>query len=176
MWLVLICPPHCAFQYTLDHTECFMKIALKMAAGVKARFILDQGQFENSSCARQAARVAELVEAGPEKCQVRVLKPAGAGFASMHAKTIIFDNRVVLSGSVNMTHNGFENNKEHLFRIVDPTVVMCVKLDFETTWRRATPVSQEMLDDMKEKAEQTRARRRERSVSTSRSLSRDQAG
>ena len=163
----------CAFQYVTDHTECYLKIALKLGQGVHGRFILDRLQFENSSCARQAARVSELVEAGPDVCEVRVLKPQGGGFACMHAKTVIIDNRVVLTGSVNMTHNGIENNKEHMFRILEPTVVKALRVDFEETWRIAQPVTPEMCIGAVRRAEQARIRRQERSASTSRSLSRE---
>jgi phosphatidylserine/phosphatidylglycerophosphate/cardiolipin synthase-like enzyme len=163
----------CAFQYVTDHTECYLKIALKLGQGVRGRFILDKAQFENSSCARQAARVAELVEAGQDVCEVRVLKPQGGGFACMHAKTVIIDNRVVLTGSVNMTHNGIENNKEHMFRILEPTVVKALRVDFEETWRIAQPVTQEMCISMVRRAEQARIKRQERSASSSRSLSRE---
>jgi phosphatidylserine/phosphatidylglycerophosphate/cardiolipin synthase-like enzyme len=41
----------------------------------------------------------------------------------MHAKSLIFDEEVLVTGSVNMTHNGYENNKEHMFRITTPSVV-----------------------------------------------------
>ena len=55
---------------------------------------------------------------------------------------LIFDERVVLTGSVNMTHNGLENNKEHSFRITIPSVVADVAADFEKAWLGAEPVEE----------------------------------
>ena len=44
---------------------------------------------------------------------------------------------VLLTGSVNLTDNGMENNKEHLYRIVEPSAVADVLADFETEWAAA---------------------------------------
>ena len=63
----------------------------------------------------------------------------------MHAKTLIFDEQTVLTGSVNMTHNGLEKNKETLFRITEPETVREVLADFEATWETASVVSQEQV-------------------------------
>ena len=98
------------FQYQLDHTECVIQIIRKLDKGAQAKFLLDKTNFFQSSCARQAPRVKELFEAG---CEFRVVKPLG-GFACMHAKTLIVDRITLLAGSVNLTHHGFESNKEHL--------------------------------------------------------------
>jgi HKD family nuclease len=162
----------CAFQYVTDHTACFMQLMTLLAKGVKGRFILDKANFEKSSCARQPARVVELIDAG---CKVRVLKPSGAGFACMHVKTLIFDEIVVLTGSTNMSHNGFENNKEHMFRITDKEVVKEVVTDFEETWLKASKVSPEMRENLRslsEKQSQTYAQGKNRSQSRSLSVER----
>ena len=66
----------------------------------------------------------------------------------MHVKTLIFDGRVLLTGSVNMTHNGHENNKEHLFRLTEPTVVADVMKDFEKDWAAAEEVESEHIEQM----------------------------
>ncbi len=66
----------------------------------------------------------------------------------MHVKSLIFDERVVLTGSVNMTHNGHENNKEHLYRILEPTAVADVQADFEKDWEIAETVVQTHIDRM----------------------------
>ena len=66
----------------------------------------------------------------------------------MHVKSLIFDERVLLTGSVNMTHNGYENNKEHLYRITEPSLVVDVVADFEKDWSAAEPVTQQHIDTM----------------------------
>ena len=94
---------------------------------------------------RQPHRVGELWKAG---CGIRLLKPPGAGFASLHVKTFMFDDQVLLTGSVNMTHNGFENNKEHMYRITEPKVLADVKADFETVWEEAEELTSEQIETM----------------------------
>ena len=99
----------------------------------------------------------------------------------MHVKTLIIDRVTLMTGSVNMTHNGFENNKEHLYRMTEPSVVLAVAEDFESAWESAEIVTQEMIDDMlarhrtreeKKKSNQSRGDRRSRSQSVSRGVSR----
>jgi len=137
----------CAYQ--LDHTELCNKLMSKtLKEKVQGRIVMDQGNFRSSSCARQASRVEELFEAG---CQLRTYRPpSGAGFACMHAKTWILDGATALTGSVNLTHNGLENNKEHLFRITNPECVHDMLVSFEELWEEAQAVEQHHIDAMKE--------------------------
>jgi phosphatidylserine/phosphatidylglycerophosphate/cardiolipin synthase-like enzyme len=104
----------CGFQYQLDHSECIAQMILKIAIyGVQGRLILDKVNFYSSSCTRQSAGVNELYKAG---CLFRIRKPSQGNFSCMHVKCLILDEKVVLTGSVNLTHNGLENNKEHVYR------------------------------------------------------------
>ncbi len=66
----------------------FKKAVKKLGAGKTVKFILDRKNFFDSSCARQAPRIKELIDAG---AMIKILKPEGSGFACMHAKTLIFD-------------------------------------------------------------------------------------
>ena len=63
----------------------------------------------------------------------------------MHVKTIIFDGEVVLTGSMNLTHNGVERSKEHLYRIQYPDCVKEVSEDFEETWEEGTEVTEKIM-------------------------------
>jgi len=163
------------YCYVMDHTSCCVTLACKVGKGVSCRLILDRSNFLESSCARQADRMAELWKAG---CEMRVLRPRGGGFPCMHVKTMIVDERVVLTGSVNMTHNGLENNKEHLYRITVPSAVAAVVEDFDATWAGAELVTTELMDKAlaksAEKAEKAKEKLKSRSVS--RSLSRELGG
>ena len=87
----------------------------------------------------------------------------------MHAKTIIIDRKIVLTGSVNMTHNGFERNKEHLFRITDPVTVKAVSDEFDEVWtsQQVLPVHQSEIELMMDNW-----RRRDQKKKSSRSVSR----
>ena len=107
------------------------------------------------------------------------MKPkSGSGFACMHVKAIIFDAQVLLTGSVNITHNGMENNVEHMYRIVEPTAVADVMADFEKRWEVAEPVTKteilEMMSRHDKREERKERNQRSRSQSrprVSRSLS-----
>ena len=83
----------------------------------------------------------------------------------MHAKTILFDKKIVYTGSVNMTHNGMENNKEHLFRITETAAVADVLADFERDWTVAVPVTDEDMalmlknDDQRKRNKNEKAKR-----------------
>ena len=99
----------------------------------------------------------------------------------MHVKTLVIDGKVLLTGSVNLTHNGFEKNKEHLYRITDPSAIREVLDDFEKDWEgpEVEEVSEELMQevmkayDAKEtQKEQARIEREGRSRSKSRSVSR----
>jgi len=159
-------------QYQIDHTQCIVRLVAKLSQGMQGRLLLDKSNFQHSSCARQALRVQELWEAG---CQLKVLRPKGGTFACMHVKTLIFDRKTLLTGSVNMTHNGLENNKEHLYRIPDPHTVAEVLADFETVWATAEVVTQDMIDHMLKKHDERKANPRSRSESVSRGVSRSLA-
>ena len=103
----------------------------------------------------------------------------------IHVKSLIFDEKVLLVGSVNMTHNGMENNKEQMFRITDPSAFADVMADFEKEWAAAEQVTSELIGQMmsqwenkEEKKEDQRGRSASRSLDRgiSRSLSRELDG
>ena len=148
----------CGYQYQLDHTECVTKMIEKIARGVKGRLILDANNFYHSSCARQPIRVKSLFEAG---CEIHLLKPKGGSFSCMHIKMLIFDNEIALSGSTNMTHNGMENNKEHLYRFADAHLVEAMLKDFDTEWEATSKVSREEIDHMLSLYERREQKKRE---------------
>ena len=93
----------------------------------------------------------------------------------MHVKTFIFDEKVLLTGSVNMTHNGFENDKEHLFRMIESSVVADVLEDFEKEWAGAEIVTpghiEELIHNWDNRTERKKEQR-ENSVSRNPSSSR----
>ena len=93
----------------------------------------------------------------------------------MHAKTLLMDRRTILSGSCNMSNNGLENNKEHMWRIQEPHSVEELLTDFEALWAASKAVTQADIDKMtvrsaKEEGE-SKSSSRQPSRSVSRSLS-----
>ena len=102
---------------------------------------------------------------------MRIHKPPGGGFAVLHAKSIVIDRRTLLTGSVNLTHNGFENNLEHMFKINVQSTVQQVLQHFEDTWNGAEIVDQEKIDEMLRRKDEKKEEQRKRGASRSRSLS-----
>ena len=138
-----------ALQYQIDHTEgCALLMLAITKRGVRGRIILDENNFYDSSCARQAARVEELWKSD---CELHVITPPGGNWASMHAKVWIFDKAIYYTGSPNMTHNGMEKNKECGARIEDEDCVADAVEDFERYWLETKPVNQGMIDCMMRK-------------------------
>ena len=86
----------------------------------------------------------------------------------MHANTMVFDGRIMITGSPNMTHNGFENNKENMFWIIEPTTISDWLLDFEIEWEEADRVDdndiERMLATKQEKEDAKEEARREKAA------------
>ena len=84
---------------------------------------------------------------------MRIHRPKKGGWACMHAKTLVLDASVVLTGSANLTHNGLENNKEHLWRLHDQhgyarEAVMNHRLDFGELWSQSRVVGPREIKEM----------------------------
>ena len=153
----------CGFQYQMDHTECIGQMVLKIARfRVQGRLLLDKENFFSSSCVRQAARVHELYRAG---CEFKIAKPVVGYFACTHVKCLILDEKTVLTGSTNLTHNGLENNKEHLYCLTEPSFVAEILADFEKEWLAAQRVTDEEIREMLEKSDKRQEKKREKSMS-----------
>ena len=82
----------------------------------------------------------------------------------------MIDAETVLTGSVNMTENGFDKNKEHLWRINLPHCASFVVADFEQTWQVSRAVTPEDILRAEERS-QVRRSRRSRSLARTRSAS-----
>ena len=84
----------------------------------------------------------------------------------MHAKSWVIDKRVCLLGSVNLTHNGLENNTENLVRVAEPGCIQKACVDFEARWNEAEVVDDAMIQKMIEadtaRKEQKDEKKRER--------------
>ena len=152
----------CGFQYQMDHTECIGLMVLKIARfRARGRLLLDKENFFFSSCTRQAARIHELYRAG---CEFRIAKPMFGFFACNRVTCLILDARIALTGSVNLTHNGLENNKEHLYRLTEPAFVADLQADFEKEWLTAQRVTDEEIRQMLEKSDKRQEKKREKSI------------
>ena len=109
----------------------------------------------------------ELYDSG---AQLRTLKPSrgGGGFACMHAKAWIVDKEVLLTGSCNLTHNGIENNVEHLVSIRTPAVVSSALADFELYWDQAKAVEEKEISRMLANDEKRKADKASKAEESSR--------
>ena len=72
----------------------------------------------------------------------------------MHAETSIVHEEVVLTGSVNLSHNGLANNNEHLLMISVPQTVRQFLNDFKATRAQAAPATEEHPREMQAKQDQ----------------------
>ena len=62
----------------------------------------------------------------------------------------ICDGIILLTGSVNMTHNGMTNNAEQLWRMRGPQVIESAMADFERLWDKGEEVESSHIDKMNE--------------------------
>ena len=111
----------------------------------------------------------KLKEAG---CEMRLLKPPAKGWSRCHTKTLIFDQECVMTGSVNLTCNGFSKNKEHLVRLVGRRVVEKFCLDFQADWATLPAVSDADIEEMMKNWTNKQAKSRSEGDVQSRSESR----
>ena len=107
-------------------------------------WLFDKSKFYHSACGKGAECRERLYNAGSV---FRTMDPKGGCCHIMHCKTVIIDKAVVFAGSVNLTHNGMEHNKEHLFRITDPVIVAKVCADFMRDWRNEGGITSEEVND-----------------------------
>ena len=134
-----------ATQYMVDDPTLIGILCRKMREDkVKGRMILDKSNYSKSNgWGNECPMVEELRVAG---CELRQYRPQGGGFASLHAKSWLLDNAVVLTGSVNLTSGGMSRNKEHMLRITTPSVVRSFAEDFEDLWAKAEPITAECCE------------------------------
>ena len=173
-------------QYCIDHTTGVVMLIAQMYTGVKVRLLLDKSNFYRSSCARQAERVYEIyyTMGKTQNGEIRIMSGrTTTGFAMMHCKSWIIDKKICLLGSVNLTHNGLENNTENLLRVLEPECVQMAGNDFDTRWDEAEVVDDDMIKKMmdndaakKEKAEDDRRNREDERRSRSNSRPRADTG
>ena len=155
-----------------------MQLVMSLQKGVAGRIIFDEKNFYASSCARQSPRVHELFQAG---CEIRLCKPSAGCFSCMHAKTWLFDEQVLYTGSPNLTHNGMENNVENLWRVTTPSAVQDYVTFFDGIWSnrnlmsKTIVVGEEEIDRMMKEYELRNDKKvnRSKSRSMSRSLSKE---
>lgn len=63
----------------------------------------------------------------------------------MHMKCCLCDCKVLLTRSVNLTHNGFDNSEENLIRIEEAEEVTKLSVEFERLWRESEDLRAEDL-------------------------------
>jgi phosphatidylserine/phosphatidylglycerophosphate/cardiolipin synthase-like enzyme len=130
-------------QYQFDHRVICGKLCDKVPEGVDVRLILDEGKFEYRSCAGHADRQMEYFESGGGFWTHR---PSKGGWASMHFKSLAADRRVLVTGSLNLTHNSIEKNVEQVVRLTGERTLMKHCAFFEQLWEKSKPVTREDVE------------------------------
>jgi phosphatidylserine/phosphatidylglycerophosphate/cardiolipin synthase-like enzyme len=113
-----------AFSFTAD------PIAQALIAQAKAGITV-QGVFERQNATGTGAAFAELQSGG-----VDVLEDGNCYI--LHHKTIIIDDRIIITGSYNFTSSAERSNDESLIIITDPEVASLYRAEFERTYTQAT--------------------------------------
>ena len=115
-------------QESLQDRELLQHLAGAARRGVDVRIITppDDGESDPNRRGRQ-----QLLTAG---AAVRTLESP-----KVHAKTIIADGAIAITGSANMTSSGLENNRELGIRVAEPQIVGRMVETFDADWARAEP-------------------------------------
>jgi len=64
-------------------------------------------------------------------------KAAASGYAAMHNKFAVIDQRIVITGSYNWTTNATQNNDENLIIITSRDAAAKYNVEFERIWALA---------------------------------------
>ena len=105
------------FSYTLDD----ITFELEDLENINKRFILENRTVDNYSeyDNLKDANIPVILDKNPN---------------SMHNKFCIFDNKVVMTGSMNMSRNGTENNDESLVFVTDESIANKYSDYFNKYW------------------------------------------
>lgn len=112
-----------AFSYTAD------PIAEAMITQAQAGMLV-QGVFERQNAGGTGAAFEELQSGG-----VDVLEDGSCYI--LHHKTIIIDDRIVITGSYNFTSSAERSNDESLVIITDPEIASAYRAEFDRTYALA---------------------------------------
>lgn len=66
----------------------------------------------------------------------------------LHAKVYVFDNKLAVISSANLTSSGLDSNYEYGVGIRDPILVKCVKTDIDAYARVGNILLQKQIDDL----------------------------
>ena len=85
----------------------------------------------------------ELCEWGAELYRLKV----GPGFVILHQKLWVIDESILLSGSVNPTHDGLTNNEEHLLEVNSQGAVADALSHMDSLFSCATFITAEFVTE-----------------------------
>ncbi|MDO8627040.1 MAG: phospholipase D-like domain-containing protein [Candidatus Diapherotrites archaeon] len=108
-------------MYSLTSDEVGNALISAHDKGISLELILDSQQITENS------EFEKIEQAG-----VQVIKDKNPQL--MHNKFCVFDKKVVTTGSVNFTQNGFERNNENLVIIEDEEIALQYLQEFEKFW------------------------------------------
>ena len=155
-------------QYLLDHSDLVKKIISgKTEDGVEVDILLDAGNFYTPTTYLAPLRIKDLYDAG---CRIRTRRPKFGKCPLMHIKAVIADFAEVLTGSCNMTHNGIDNNDEHVLLIGDVSAVQDIVTHFTELWNEGEAVGAKEIDQMMKAYDEHQRKRREQDAERERNL------
>ena len=92
---------------------------------------------------------------------MRTYRPTTSGFASQHSKQWLIDDKVLLTGSVNLSHGGFDHNCENLVVLKDSAEVAKALAFFHELWALGTEVTEARLRTVVARQEAAKEKARE---------------
>lgn len=110
-------------MYSFTDSSVADTLIKKHQEGVKVQVLVDAGQISKYSMVRK------LSEAG-----IPVREDSNSAY--MHNKFVVIDQRIVLTGSVNYTGNGFGENNENLIVVDSRDIAADYYLQFLRLWNK----------------------------------------
>ena len=119
------------------------------------RIVVDTGQITNPSGAYQISALQRLMECG---AHVRTRKPKAAFHSIQHEKSWMFDNRIIVTGSMNLTTNSATHCEENVCITREVGAVEAFRAHYVWIFGDARDVTQDELEMAQQKRSQSRGR------------------
>jgi len=140
--------------YTIDN---YFLVTMEQCLdrGIHVRIVVDMSQITNPSGAYQITALQKLMECG---AHVRTRKPQAAYYSIQHEKSWMFDNRIVATGSMNLTTNSATHCEENVCITREVSTVKAFRAHYVWIFDDARDVTMDELELAQQKRSQSRGR------------------
>ena len=130
--------------------------------GVDLSIIVDRKNLENPSCAKEQSSVVALMEWG---VPFRMRRPHPGMTSAQHEKCWLFDETLLVCGSMNLTENSVWKCGEAAIFTKEVNAVKDFVQHFPKVWNDATPIDIDMVKGLMAKREASRSKSSKSSAS-----------